>query len=339
MSIYKSLTDNFLEARKALPEVTWNEEIRAFADPHFREAAHIVYSSPTVFKDLNKSDYTANIDKNLEKIYGSVDRGYPEAFPLTGMILELEVDFPLMNVFGMALANGDTAKISETWTHCIHAIWNEFLGSLQRSPSRENTLRLCRILDLINEFEGVMIDLQYFSDNYIPLIGIDCWFGDLTQLVDKYLRHDDVLALSNSAGTPTLSSMHSSVPSDTWLGEEFIRGNSFLANNPNLPADVVNSALAEREWGTSEKVLLHPNANTADAIEWVIEILESGDGDALLSAWLWDNVRDDYFNGFNSYQSTSKSGKKVLSAVKKWCKENPDEGQEIYEMLFEDELE
>jgi hypothetical protein len=322
--------------RQALPEATWDEGIHAYTDPHFREAAQSVYSSSTVFNDLDKSDYIAKIDENLEKIYGLVNRWYPESYPLTGMILELDVDFPLMNVFGMALANGDTEKISETWTHCIHAIWNEFSVSLQGLSSRENTLRLCRILDLINEFESAMIELQYFTDNYIPLIGLDYWFGDLTKLVDKYLKHEDILALSNTAGGSTLAAMHSSVPTPTWLGEGFIRGDSFLANNPNLPSDVVNRALSEREWGTSEKVLLHPNANTADAIEWVIEILESGEGYDLARAWLWYNVRDDLFNGFNSYQSTSKSGKKVLSAIKKWCKENPDEGQEIYEMLFED---
>lgn len=339
MSIYRSLTDQFLEARKALPEATWDERIHAYTDPHFREAARTVYSAPGPLEDLDKSEYIVKIDENFEKIYEHADRDFPEEFPLTAMILELEFDFPLMSVFGMALADGDTKKINETWTHCVHAIWNEFSESLQGKPSRENTLKLCRLLDLIYEFQGVMIDLHYFSDNLIPLIGIDYWFDDLTKLVDKYLEHEDILALSNTAGVPTLASMHSSVPSPQWLGEGFLRGNSFLANNPHLPSDVVNSALEEREWGTSEKVLLHPNANTAEAIDWVIEILESGEGDNLLNAWHWYNVRDDLFNGFNSYESTSKSGKKVLSAVKKWCKENPDEGQEIYEMLFEDELE
>ena len=338
MSIYKSLTDNFLEKRKVLPEATWDERVHAYVDQHFEEVAQNVYSHPDVLQGLDKSDYIEKIDKNLEKIYEMVDRECPRVFPLTVMILELDFEFPLMNVFGMALADGDEEKISETWTHCIHAIWNEFSRSLKELPSKENTMRLCRVLDLVYEFEGVMIDLQYFSDNYTPLIGIDYWFGDLTNLVDEHLKHQDILALSNTAGTPTLASMHSSVPSPTWLGERFLSGNSFLANNPKLPSDAVNSALEEREWGTSEKVLLHPNVDTAAAIDWVIEILESGEGDTLLGAWLWENVRDDLFNGFNSYQSTSEPGKKVLSAIKKWCRENPEEGQEIYEMLFEEEL-
>ena len=338
-SLYGSLTDNFLAARRALPEAIWDEGIHAYVDPHFKEAAHAIYSNPAVLGDLDKDDYISKIDENLEKIYNVVDRGYPEDFSLTGMILELNLDFPLMNVFGMALADGNTQKINETWTHCTHAIWNEFSRTLQGNPSRESTLRLCKILDLIYEFEGIMIDLEFFSDNYIPLVGIDYWFGDITKLVDKFLEHDDILALSGTAGAPTLVSMHSGVPAPEWLGEAFNKGHSFLANNPKLPSDVVNTALEQRDWGVSEKLILHPNADTPEVIDWVIELLDSGQGEDLADALReWQNVRDDLFNGFNSFQSTSKSGKKVLAAIKKWCKENPDEGQDVYEMLFEEEL-
>jgi hypothetical protein len=336
VSIYKALTDSFLTTRRALPESTWNDQIHAVVDEYFEEAAVKVYSNHAALENFNEAEYIAKIDKNISKIYQSKGLEYPEKFPLTGMLLELEFNYPLMNVFGMALADGDTEKLSETWAHCIHAIWYEFSKCLKEAPSKESTLRLCRTLDLIDEFESLMISLEFFSDNYVPLGGIDYWFGDISKLADKFLTHDDILNLSKSAGTPTLVSMHSSVPTAKWLSDEFTKGVSFLANNPNLPSNVVNIALLEREWGLSDKVLLHPNANTENAINWIIEILDSGEGEELINSLReWDNVRDDAFNNFNSYRSTSASGKKVLAAIKKWCKENPDEGEEIYDVLFE----
>ena len=61
------------------------------------------------------------------------------------------------------------------------------------------------------------------------------------------------------------------------------------------------------------------------------------DGESLIhSLNQWDNFRDDGFNNFNSFRSTSKSGKKVLSTIKKWCRNNPDEGEEIHEYLFDE---
>jgi len=339
MSIYRSLTDSFLVKRELLPEPKWDDRIHAFVDEQFEDAALSVYSNPDVLEDFNKSEYITKIDDSLEKIYGSVGRGYPEAFPLTSMILELDFDFPLINVFGMALADGNKEKIGKTWTHCTHVLYHEFSKSMLSTPSKSNTLRLSRLIDLIYEFEGVMIDLEFFSSNYVPLTGIDYWFGDVTNLVNKYLKHADILNLSNAAGMPTLVSMHSSVPTARWLGDEFSRGESFLTNNPNLPSDVVNKALSERELGTSDKLLFHPNANTEEAINWVIELLNSGKGEDLLDTLReWDNVSDDLFNNFNSFRSASKSGKKVILAIKKWCENNPDSGQEIYEMLFGEEI-
>ena len=340
MSIYRNLTDSFLATRKMLPEAKWNNQIHAFVDDHFGEAAKSVYLNSKELGDLDKSDYATKIDVNLAKIYGAKSLEFPEKFPLTEMLLELEFNYPLMNVFGMALADGDIEKIGQTWTHCIHAIWYEFLNCLDDIPEKQNTLQLCRILDLIHEFEHIMIGLGFFNYNYVPLAGIDYWFDDITERVDRFLTNDDILNLSKVKGEPTLVSMHSSVPDANWLGAEFLKGASFLANNPHLPSEAVNTALDKREWGISDKVLLHPNANTKEAINWVLEILDSGDGESLTLNSLreWDNARDDGLNNFNSYESTSKSGKKVLSAIKKWCKQNPDEGEEILEMLFEEEL-
>jgi hypothetical protein len=324
---------------KTYPESKWNDRIHAFVDENFKEAAKSVYASSRDLENLDKSDYAAKIDENISKIYRSKGFEYPEKFPLSEMLLELEFNYPLMNVFGMALADGDIEKIGQTWTHCIHAIWYEFLNCLEDIPEKQNTLQLCRILDLIHEFEHIMIGLGFFNYNYVTLAGIDYWFDDITERVDKFLTNEDILNLSKVKGEPTLVSMHSSVPDANWLGAEFLKGVSFLANNPNLPAEVVNSALLKRELGCSDKLLLHPNANPDETINWVIELLDSGEGEDLLDSLReWDNVRDDGFNNFNTYRSTSKSGKKVLSAIKKWCKQNPDEGEEIFEMLFEEEL-
>lgn len=324
---------------KTYPESKWNDRIHAFVDENFKEAAKSVYASSQDLENLDKSDYAAKIDENISKIYRSKGFEYPEKFPLTEMLLELEFNYPLMNVFGMALADGDIEKIGQTWTHCIHAIWYEFLNCLEDTPEKQNTLQLCRILDLIHEFEHIMIGLGFFNYNYVTLAGIDYWFDDITERVDKFLTNEDILNLSKVKGEPTLVSMHSSVPDANWLGAEFLKGAIFLANNPNLPSNAVNSALLKRELGCSDKLLLHPNANPDETISWVIELLDSGEGEDLLDSLReWDNVRDDGFNNFNTYRSTSRSGKKVLSAIKKWCKQNPDEGEEIFEMLFEEEL-
>jgi hypothetical protein len=335
MSIYETLTDSFLAARNLLPESKWDDRIRATIDEHFKEAAVSVYSNPIVLSNIVKSDYITKIDKNIAGIYESKGLEYPEKFPLTKMLLDLKFDFPLMNVFGMALANGDIVKIGQTWGHCVHAIWNEFLKCIISEPERENTLRICKILDLVHEFESVMIDLEYFSYNYVPLSGIDFWIGDITELVNNFLTHEDVLDLSKTSGCPPLVTIHSSVPMSSWLACEFEKGWRFLANNSNLPAEVVNKVLLKKEWGLSDAVLLHPNADSEIAINWVLEVLDSGDGESLINSLSqWDNVRDDGFNNFNSFRSTSKSGKKVLSTIKKWCRNNPDEGEEIYEILF-----
>jgi hypothetical protein len=339
MSIYENLTDNFLAARKLLPDLKWNDQIHANIDEHFENVAVSLYSNPETLSDLVRSDYEMRIDKNVSEIYQSVGLDYPSKFPLPNMIVEAKFKFPLINVFGMALANGDTRKLGNTWSFCLAAIYNEFLRNLLYVPDKQNTLQLCRLLDLIETFENIMSTFGFYGDNYLPLAGLDYFFGDITKRVNKFLTHEDILALSNTAGGPTLVAMHSSTPSTDWLTQQFEIGYSWLCNNPNLPSKTVNRVLAKRELGVSNLLLLHPNASTEDAISWVIEILESGNGEDLLNSMSsWDNVRDDGFNNFNSFRSTSKSGKKVLSAIKKWCRNNPDEGEEIYEMLFEDEI-
>jgi hypothetical protein len=339
MSIYETLTDSFLAARNELPEAIWNDSIHAFVDESFESAAIRVYSNPQALNDFDDSDYAAKIDESISKICDSRGLEYLDILPLTKMMLDLDWNFPVVNVFGMALADGDAEKVSQTWTHCVHAIWFEFSKLLLESPGKQNALRLCRTLDLIEEFELVMIHLEFFSSNYIPLCGLDYWFQDICMRADEYLTHEDVLKLSKSAGKPTLVSMHSSVPKAKWLGEEFAKGATFLANNPNLPSKVVNDALLNREWGYSDNFILHPNADSKVAVEWVTEILDSGDWEELLhSLKEWENTRDDVFNNFNSYRSTSESGSKVLLVIKMWCEKNPDDGQEIYEMLFEEDL-
>jgi hypothetical protein len=339
MSIYKTLTDSFLAARNHLPEAIWNDSIHAFVDESFESAAISVYSNPQALNDFDDSDYAAKIDESISKICDSRGLEYLDILPLTRMMLDLDWNFPIVNVFGMALADGDAEKVSQTWTHCVHAIWFEFSKLLLESPGKQNALRLCRTLDLIEEFELVMIHLEFFSSNYIPLCGLDYWFQDICMRANEYLTHEDVLKLSKSAGKPTLVSMHSSVPKAKWLGEEFAKGATFLANNPNLPSKVVNDALLNREWGYSDNFILHPNADSKVAVEWVTEILDSGDWEELLhSLKEWENTRDDVFNNFNSYRSTSESGSKVLLVIKMWCEKNPDDGQEIYEMLFEEDL-
>jgi hypothetical protein len=339
MSIYETLTDSFLAARNELPEAIWNDSIHAFVDESFESAAISVYSNPQALNDFDDSDYAAKIDESISKICDSRGLEYLDILPLTKMMLDLDWNFPIVNVFGMALADGDAEKVSQTWTHCVHAIWFEFSKLLLESPGKQNALRLCRTLDLIEEFELVMIHLEFFSSNYIPLCGLDYWFQDICMRADEYLTHEDVLRLSKSAGKPTLVSMHSSVPKAKWLGEEFAKGATFLANNPNLPSKVVNDALLNREWGYSDNFILHPNADSKVAVEWVTEILDSGDWEELLhSLREWENTRDDVFNNFNSYRSTSESGSKVLLVIKMWCEKNPDDGQEIHEMLFEEDL-
>jgi len=339
MSIYETLTDNFLAARKLLPDPKWNDRIHANIDEHFENVAVSLYSNPEILSNLVRSEYETKIDENISKIYQSIGLDYPSKFPLPNMIIEAKFKFPLINVFGMALAHGDIVKIGQTWGYCIDAVWNEFLKCIISEPERNNTLRLCKMLDLVHEFESVMIDLGNYTDNFPPLAGIDYWIGDITELVDKFLTHEDILELSKTAGKPTLVAIFSSVPMASWLASEFEKGWRFLANNPNLPSQVVNEVLLKREWGISDAVLLHPNADSEIAINWVLEVLDSGDGESLMSSLnQWDNFRDDGFNNFNSFRSTSKSGKKVLSAIKKWCRNNPDEGEEIYEMLFEEEI-
>lgn len=337
MSIYETLTDSFLTARNSLPAPKWNDRIHANIDEHFEHLAVSLYSESQVLSSLDRSEFEANIDENISKIYQSLGLDYPKKFPLPNMIIDAKFEFPLINVFGMALANGDKSKLGDTWSFCLAAIYNEFLKYLLYVPNKENTLQLCRLLDLIEAFENTMSTLGVYGDNYPPLAGIDYFFGDITQLVDKFLSHEDILALSKTAGGPTLAAMHSSVPSADWLEQQFEAGYLGLCNNSNLPSKIVNRVLMKREWGISDRLLLHPNASTKEAINWVLEILNSGNGEDLInSLWDWDNYRDDGLLNFNSFKSTSKSGKAVLSAIKKWCRNNPDEGEEIYEMLFQE---
>ncbi|MFM1967725.1 MAG: hypothetical protein RL590_582 [Actinomycetota bacterium] len=337
MSIYSDLTNRFLQERKQLPEPIWDEPVRAYLDQHFADVARSVYSNPDSMNGLDEDAYGKKFDKNLIKLYESKGLDCPDNYPLVDMLLGAEFDFPIVNVFGMALANGKVEQIEEVWTYCVNGIWNEFSKCLLDRPGRENTLRLCRLLDLVEEFESVMIDLEFYSSNYLPLCGVDNWFGDVTTLVDRFLTHDDVLLLSQTANKATLAAMHSSIPSSEWLTKEYVRGYDFLVNNPKLPAETVNTVLEERELGVSERVLLHPHADTQIAIDWATEILDSGEGMTLVESLReWYNVRDDGFNNFNSFRSTSKSGKKVISAIKKWCKQNPDEGEEILEFFLEE---
>lgn len=339
MTLFKELTDKFLEVRMTFPKAIWDEKNHYFVDENFSKAARVVYPNLDVLRQLDVPEYESKINSNLQKLYFDKDLDViTDNFSLVGMLLALDFQYPIINIFGMALADGDSAKIGEVWSHCLNGIQYEFSKSLSSDANKENTLRLSQLLDLIHEFESVMIDLEFFSYNFVPLTGLDYWFGDVSKRVDKFLTHEDIIFLSEKSGTPTLVSMHTSVPEPAWLGKQFEIGTSFLANNPNLPAEIVNSTIQLKEWGLSDKLFLHPNVDENLAIEWALEALDSGEGEDLCEALReWDNVRDDGFNNFNSFKATSKSGKKVLAAIKKWCKENPDEGEEIFETLFWEE--
>jgi hypothetical protein len=335
MSIYETLTNSFLTARNSLPATKWNDRIHADIDEYFEHVAVSCYSKLQVLSNLDRSEYETKIDENISEIYQSLELDYPNKFPLPKMIIDAKFEFPLINVFGMALANGDKRKIGDTWSFCLAAIYNEFLKYFLYVPDKENVLQLCRLLDLIEAFENTMSTFGFYGDNYLPLAGLDYFFGDITELVDKYLSHEDILALSKTAGGPTLAAMHSTIPSADWLAQQFEAGYVGLCNNSNLPSKTVNRVLIKREWGISDRLILHPNASTKEAINWVLEILNSGNGEDLINSLRdWENYRDDGLLNFNSFKSTSRSGKEVLSAIKKWCRNNPDEGEEIYEMLF-----
>jgi hypothetical protein len=329
MTLYKELTDKFLEVRTTFPEAIWDEKTHSFIDENLAKVARDVYPNADELRLLDVPEYESKINSNLQNLYS--DNGLEiiaDNFSLVGMLLALDFEYPIINIFGMALADGDSAKISEVWNHCLNGIQYEFSKSLSVDPNKENTLRLAQLLDLIHEFQSIMIDLEFFSSNYIPLVGLDYWFGDLSKRVDKFLTHEDIIFLSEKSGTPTLVSMHSSVPEPSWLAKQFEIGTSFLANNPNLPAEIVNTTVQLKQWGLSDKLLLHPNVDEKFAIEWALEMLDSGEGEDLCDALReWDNVRDDGFNNYNSFRATSNSGKKVLAAIKKWCKGNPDEGE------------
>jgi len=334
MSIYESLTDSFLAARRALPEAKWSNELTAFTDEYFKQAAISVYSKPTALEGFDDLDFTNAINNGLDELERTTSQSY-RASVLFQMLLDLEFDFPLNLVFGMAFADGDPEKISETWGHCEYAIWNEFSKCISESPGKENTLRLCKILDVLYQFALLMIGLGFTSDNAFWLAGIADWFEVVTELVNKFLTHEDILELSIFAHRSPLASMHSSVPTAEWLADEFAKGWSFLANNPNLPSELVDNALQEKEWASfTAPLLLHPNANPEIAINRAIEILESGAGWSLFDSLReWDNTRDDAFENFNSYRSTSQSGRKVLSAIMEWCKKNPDRSEGLLDEL------
>lgn len=338
MSIYKTLTNNFLEVRNTFPNSAWDEDICAFVDMYFKEVALKVYSNPEVLSIFDDSDYKNKIENNISKLYESNGIRNYEKFRLIDLLLNLKLNFPLINVFGMALANDDVEKTIQTWSYCVEAIWNEFANCLKSKPGRENTLVICKILDTIDEFESTMINFEFNSHNYIPLAGVDKWLGNITRLADEFLTHEDILELSKTAGKPTLIAMTSNVPESSWLASEFEKGAIDLANNPNLPSITVNESLQKKEWGLSDRVLLHPNANTELAFGWVKEILESddaGEAEELANSLNeWQNVRDDGFRNFNSFRRTSESGQKILSYIKKWCEDNPVEGEEIYDMFF-----
>lgn len=335
MSIYETLTDSFLTARNSLPTSKWNEQIHSVIDEHFEHVALSLYSNPQILSNINKSEYEKEIDKNISNIYQSIGLDYPDKFPLPNMILDAKFKFPLINVFGMALANGDKRKIGDTWDKCLAAIYNEFLKYFLYVPDKANTLQICRLLDLINAFENTMSIFGFYGDNYLPLAGLDYFFGDITERVDKFLSHKDILALSKTAGSPTLAAMHSTIPSPDWLAQQFEAGYLGLCNNSNLPSKTVNRFLRKRELGVSDRLLLHPNASSEEAINWVLELLNSGNCEDLMIALKdWENYRDDGLYNYNSFRSTSASGKKVLSTIKQWCKKNPGEGEELYDSLF-----
>jgi len=55
MSIYETLTDNFLAARKLLPDPKWNDQIHANIDEHFESVAVSLSANPEILSNLVRS--------------------------------------------------------------------------------------------------------------------------------------------------------------------------------------------------------------------------------------------------------------------------------------------
>lgn len=169
--------------------------------------------------------------------------------------------------------------------------------------------------------------------NYIPQWGIERWIDPYFRVINTHSTPDDLRALSRVTGDRMCITEAWSVhpdPSEVVAVQPDAAG-TYYSVAPNLPAEFVNSHLAE-----NGDLLFHPNADVE--LSWAVleEVLRDEPDVAVDLMSAFSNLRDDGWPRLLGYAINGPLAEPLRQRISEWCDEDPDDRLPILEEILEE---